>query len=125
MVYGSLYHFNPSKQGLLYLPMLAGSLLAECGTGQLGDKIVAPDFSCPLGIPAIIERRNAKYAASKKGGDPGSTSSTIALCLPEDVRTDGTKVPEMRLVIALFGMLTCIVSNIEVVPKTIPVHWIH
>ena len=85
-------------------------------------------------VPVAIDRHSThrgaqrpigfadEYAASKKGGDPGSTSSTTALCRPEDVRSDGTKVPEMRLVIALFGMFPCIVSNIEVVPKIIPAH---
>jgi hypothetical protein len=113
VVYGGLYHFNPSEQGLLYLPLLAGSLLAECGTGRMGDKVVASDFSCPLGIPAIIERRNAKYATGKRGSDPEITTSTTALCLPEDVQSDSTKVPEMRLVIAFPGILICIVRGLE------------
>ncbi|KAF9777294.1 major facilitator superfamily domain-containing protein [Thelephora terrestris] len=82
VVYGGLYHFNPSEQGLLYLPLLAGSLLAECGTGRMGDK----------------------------GSDPEITTSTSALCLPKDVQSDSTKVPEMRLVIAFPGILICIAS---------------
>ena len=110
VVYGTLYHFDPSKQGLLYLPMLAGSLLAEVGTGQAGDRCVAADLSGPLGL--LIGKRNAEYAANKKAAaDVESSTSFSALRRPEDdVRSDSTKVPEMRLIIALLGMLICIVS---------------
>jgi len=101
VVYGVLYRFNPSTQGLLYLPMLAGSLLAEVGTGRAGDRCVAADLSSPLGV--LIGRRNAEYAASAKGGDPESPTLRRA-----DVRNDSSKVPEMRLVIALVGMLISI-----------------
>ena len=45
--------------------MLAGSLLAECGTGRVGDKLVSSDFSCPLGLLTVFEERNAEYAAGK------------------------------------------------------------
>ena len=65
IVYGILYRFNPLKLGSLYLLMLAGSVLAECGTGRVGDKLVSSDFSCPLGLLTIIEKRNAEYAAGK------------------------------------------------------------
>jgi len=105
VVYGTLYHFNPSTQGLLYLPMLIGSLLAECGTGRTGDRCVAADLSGTLG--SLIGRRNAEYAASnKKSFDIESPSSA-----PVDARSDSTKVPEMRLIIAVLGMLICIVSD--------------
>ena len=104
VVYGVLYRFNPSTQGLLYLPMLAGSLLAEVGTGRAGDRCVAADLSSPLGV--LIGRRNAEYAASGKGGDAESPALRRA-----DVRSDSSKVPEMRLVIALVGMLISIVGS--------------
>jgi len=113
VVYGRLYKFNPSKQGLLYLPMLVGSLLAECGTGQAGDKCVAADLSGNLGV--LIGRRNADYATSKKAVDVESPKSATTIHRPEgDSRSDSTKVPEMRLVIALFGVLVCIVSGLQV-----------
>jgi len=109
VVYGTLYRFNPSTQGLLYLPMLIGSLLAECGTGQAGDKCVASDLSSFLGL--LIGRRNAEYAASEKSYDAENSVSTPATLGPEaDAKSDSTKVPEMRLVIAVLGMLICIVS---------------
>ena len=113
MVYGRLYKFNPSKQGLLYLPMLIGSLLAECGTGRAGDKCVAADLSGTLGT--LIGRRNAEYAASKKASDVENPTSGTALHRSKgDVRSDSTKVPEMRLAIALVGVLICIVSGLPV-----------
>ena len=109
MVYGRLYKFNPSKQGLLYLPMLIGSLLAECGTGRAGDKCVAADLSGTLGL--LIGRRNAEYAASKKANDVESPTSATGIHQSKgDIRSDSTKVPEMRLVLALVGVLVCIVS---------------
>jgi hypothetical protein len=77
VVYWALYHFDPSKQDLLDLPMLARSLLAECGPGQVGDKFVSSDFSCPLGMVAMIGKLNAKDPARNKG--IGSESSTTAL----------------------------------------------
>lgn len=89
--------------------MLIGSLLAECGTGQAGDKCVASDLSSLLGL--LIGRRNAEYAASKKSYDAENFVSTPATLGPEaDAKSDSTKVPEMRLVIAVLGMLICIVS---------------
>jgi hypothetical protein len=92
--------------------MLAGSLIAECGTGRAGDKFVTPGFTCPLGILAIIEKRNLQYATKKSENDPEIHTSTTALRLPEDsVRSDKTKVPELRLVIAMVGMLMCIVRE--------------
>lgn len=92
--------------------MLAGSLLAECGTGQAGDKFVSPDFSCPLGILTIICKRNAEYAARKKGCDPERSASVTTLHRPEgEVQRDGSRVPEMRLVIGLLGILVCIVGG--------------
>jgi len=107
VVYGVLYRFNPSTQGLLYLPMLIGSLLAECGTGQAGDKCVAADLSSPLGV--LIGKRNAEYAASNKGVDAESPKSVNGTRRHEgDVRSDSTKVPEMRLVLAVLGMLISI-----------------
>ena len=113
VVYGTLYHFNPSKQGLLYLPMLVGSLLAECGTGRVGDKLVSSDFSCPLGVLTIIEKRNAKYAAGKRaGGAESTTSVTVIPPQGDDVRSDSTKVPETRLVLALLGSFFCIVGGL-------------
>ena len=110
MVYGTLYRFDPSKQGLLYLPMLAGSLLAEVGTGQAGDRCVAADLSSPLGL--LIGKRNAEYAINKKVSIDveSATSSTALRRLEGDARSDSTKVPEMRLIIALLGILICIVS---------------
>ena len=112
VVYGGLYHFNPSRQGLLYLPMLAGSLLAECGTGQAGDKCVAADLSGPLGV--LIGKRNANYANSKKESDIESPTYEITTRQPAgDVQSDSTKVPEMRLVIALLGVLICIVGHLQ------------
>ena len=109
VVYGRLYKFNPSKQGLLYLPMLIGSLLAECGTGRAGDKCVAADLSGTLGL--LIGRRNANYAASKKANNVESPTSATAIHRSKgDAWSDSTKVPEMRLVIALVGVLFCIVS---------------
>jgi len=91
--------------------MLLGSLLAECGTGQAGDKCVAADLSGPLGV--LIGKRNANYAASEKPSDAESPASVTAVRRPEgDVRSDSTKVPEMRLVIALLGMLICIVGRL-------------
>jgi len=112
VVYGTLYQFDPSKQGLLYLPMLAGSLLAECGTGQAGDKCVAVDLSSPLGV--LVGRRNAEYAANKKSSDIESPTSVAAVRKSAgDAQSDSTKVPEMRLVIALLGMLICIVSRLQ------------
>jgi len=108
VVYGELYHFNPERQGLLYLPMLAGSLLAECGTGQAGDRCVAADLSSPLGM--LIGRHNADYAARKKGGDAEGPASVTAIRRMEgNVQSDSSKVPEMRLVVALVGTLICIV----------------
>ena len=112
VVYGRLYHFNPAKQGLLYLPMLLGSLLAECGTGRAGDKCVAADLSSPLG--ALIGRRNADYAASRKSTDVESPNSVSPLHRPADnSRSDSSKVPEMRLVIAFLGILICMVSRLN------------
>ena len=111
VIYGGLYHFNPSRQGLLYLPMLAGSLLAECGTGQAGDKCVAADLSGPLGV--LIGKRNAGYANSKKENDIESPTYEITTRQPAgEVQSDSTKVPEMRLVIALLGVLICIVGHL-------------
>ena len=111
VVYGGLYGFNPSELGLLYLPMLVGSLLAECGTGRAGDKCVAADLSNPLGV--LIGRRNASYTTSKESSDVESPSSTTTVHRPGGgVRSDSSKVPEMRLVIALFGILICIVGCI-------------
>jgi hypothetical protein len=93
--------------------MLAGSDLAECGPGQAGDKSVSSDFSCP---PGMIGKRNAKYAARNKGIGP--ESSTTALHSPEDdIQKDGSRVPEARLVITLFGMLVCIVRGFLLVSK--------
>jgi len=112
VVYGGLYHFNPSTQGLLYLPMLIGSLLAECGTGQAGDRCVAADLSSPLGM--LIGRRNADYASSNKGGDVGGPPYMNTLRRPGgEVRSDSTKVPEMRLILAFIGMLICIVRGLR------------
>ena len=92
--------------------MLAGSLLAECGTGQAGDKCVAADLSGPLGV--LIGKRNAGYAASKKSSDAESPASVTAIRRPEgDARSDSTKVPEMRLVIALLGIVICIVGGFQ------------
>lgn len=109
-IYGDLYHFNPSKQGLLYLPMLAGSLLAGCGIGRAGDKCVIADLSGPLGV--LIGKRNADYAANKKTIDAETPTSVTTVYGPEDdARGDRTKVPEMRLVIALVGVLICIVGG--------------
>ena len=114
VVYGTLYHFNPSKQGLLYLPMLVGSLLAECGTGRVGDKLVSSDFYCPLGLLTIIEKRNAKYAAGKRAdGAENPTSVTAIRPQGDDVRSDSTKVPETRLVLALLGSFFCIVGGLR------------
>jgi hypothetical protein len=116
VVYGALYHFDPSKRGVLYLPMLAGSLLAECRPGQVGDKFVSSDFSCPLGMLGIIDKCNTKYAARNKGISP--ESSTTALHQPEDgVRKGGSRIPEARLVITLFGMFVCIVRGFRFVSK--------
>lgn len=111
VVYGRLYKFDPSKQGLLYLPMLAGSLLAECGTGRAGDKCVAADLSSLLGV--LVGRRNAEYASGTKPIDPESSASATVVRSPEgDAKSDSTKVPEMRLVIALLGTLICIVGGL-------------
>lgn len=111
VVYGILYHFDPSKQGLLYLPMVAGSLLAEFGTGRAGDKCVAAELSSPLGL--FIGKRNAEYSAGKKSIEIETPASPIAVHRPNgNAKSDSTKVPEMRLVIALLGMLICIVSCI-------------
>jgi len=113
VVYGRLYKFNPSKQGLLYLPMLVGSLLAECGTGQAGDKCVAADLSGTLGT--LIGRRNADYSASKKANDVESPTAATAIHRSKgDAQSDSTKVPEMRLAIALVGVLICIVSDVRI-----------
>jgi len=84
--------------------MLIGSLLAECGTGQAGDRCVAADLSSILGL--LIGRRNAEYAASKKSLDAENPASASVA----DAKSDSTKVPEMRLVIAVLGMLICIVG---------------
>ena len=84
---------------------MIGSLLAECGTGQAGDRCVAADLSGTLG--SLIGRRNAEYAAgNEKSFDIERPSSA-----PVDARSDSTKVPEMRLIIAVLGMLICIVSD--------------
>ena len=110
MVYGRLYHFDPARQGLLYLPMLIGSLLAECGTGQAGDKCVAADLSSTLGV--LIGRRNADYAAKKNSIDIETPTSVTPFHRPgDDVRSDSSKVPEMRLIIAFIGIHICIVSR--------------
>jgi hypothetical protein len=109
VVYGTLYRFNPSTQGLLYLPMLIGSLLAECGTGQAGDRCVAADLSGPLGL--LIGQRNAEYAATEKARDVENSVSAPATRGREVDRSDSSKVPEMRLIIALLGMLICIVGG--------------
>lgn len=101
--------------------MLAGSILAECSTGQVGDKFVSSDFSCPLGILAIIGKRNAEYAARKHG--TGLESSVTALHQPDhdsDVLRDSSTAPEKRLVIALLGMITCIVGRIRLIYQSRP-----
>jgi len=117
VVYGGLYHFNPSTQGLLYLPMLIGSLLAECGTGQAGDRCVAADLSSPLGM--LIGRRNADYAAKEKGGDVEGPPYMNTLRRPGvEVRSDSTKVPEMRLILAFIGILISIVRGLRKVSQT-------
>jgi hypothetical protein len=93
--------------------MLAGSLLAECESGRVGDRFVTPDFTWPLGILAIIEKRNSQYTTKKSGNDPESHASTTALRLPEDsVRSDNADVPELRLMIAMLGVLMCIVGEV-------------
>lgn len=98
--------------------MLAGSLLAECGTGQVGDKFVSSDFSCPLGTLSIIGKRNAEYAARKKGTGAGSSTSVAALRQSEeDVQRGNSRIPEARLVLALLGMLMCIVGGCRLVSK--------
>ena len=90
--------------------MLIGSLLAEFGTGRAGDKCVAADLSGLLG--SLIGRRNAEYAADKKSGDVESPVFDPAAHGQEtDAKSDSPKVPEMRLIIALFGMLICIVGD--------------
>jgi hypothetical protein len=92
--------------------MLVGSLLAECGTGQAGDKCVAADLSSPLGV--LIGKRNAGYAISKKENDIESPTYEITTRRPAgEVQSDSTKVPEMRLVIALLGVLICIVGDLH------------
>jgi hypothetical protein len=65
-----LYHFDPPKPGVLYLLMLAGSLLAECCLEQVGDTFVSSNFSCPLGMLGIIDKRNTKSAAATRGLAP-------------------------------------------------------
>ena len=88
--------------------MLIGSLLAEIGTGQVGDKCVAADLSSLLGV--LIGRRNAEYAGNKKSIDVERPESAAANHRPEgDARNDSSKVPEMRLVLALLGVLICMV----------------
>ena len=90
--------------------MLVGSLLAEYSTGRAGDKCVAADLSSLLGV--LVGRRNADYAASEKSIDVESPSpvSPIHRRPGDGVRSDSSKVPEMRLVIALIGILICIVG---------------
>ena len=95
--------------------MLVGSLLAECGTGQVGDKLVSSDFSCPLGILTIVSKRNAVYAARNTGSASQSSASVAALRPQEDdVQRDTSSVPEARLVLALVGMFICIVRRIPI-----------
>ena len=86
--------------------MLIGSLLAECGTGRAGDRCVAADLSGPLGL--LIGKRNAEYAAGKKSLDVGNLKAHGS---EADARSNSTKVPEMRLIIGLLGLLICIVSG--------------
>ena len=110
VVYGTLYDFSPSTQGLLYLPMLIGSVLAEFGTGQVGDKCVAADLSSPLGV--LIGKRNADYATGTKASEVENPTSVSTVRHPEGAsKSDSTRVPEMRLVIGLVGILICIVGD--------------
>ena len=91
--------------------MLFGSLLAECGTGQAGDKCVAADLSGLLGV--LVGKRNAEYATSNKSNDVENPASATLARSNGDVQSDSTKVPEMRLVIALLGMVICIVGYFQ------------
>jgi hypothetical protein len=82
-VYGVEYSFNPSVQGLLYLPMLIGVVLGEFAAGPAGDWATrAPHASA---ISRWVAKRNTQ---------------------PKD--KDG-RVPEMRVLVAFGGVVLSVV----------------
>lgn len=85
-VYGGLYHFEPSEQGLLYLPMLAGSILGESATGSVSDWLAAAPHANFLAL----------WVAKR----------TTATEIPE-------LIPEMRLFLGLCGTLVSTVRSIQ------------
>jgi hypothetical protein len=92
-IYGGIYGFNPSKQGLLYLPMLIGSIIGELITGPLGDRTVA-------GHP----RNRVGRWVVKKNAKAGEANVEAAETEEEET------VPEMRLLVGLAGTIFSVVS---------------
>ena len=82
--------------------MLVGSLLAELVAGRLGDRFVAESSRSPIGM--WILKRNDR-----------------APRIRDDVEdTEEERVPELRLIVGLVGVLFSIVSRfILLIPSTI------
>ncbi|KAH7886720.1 major facilitator superfamily domain-containing protein [Phlebopus sp. FC_14] len=58
VIYGEVYGFDDRAQGLLYVPLLVGSLIAEGITGRAGDWIVYGRYYGPLGSHSEVEVKN-------------------------------------------------------------------
>jgi len=107
-VYGRLYEFSPANQGLLYLPMLIGSLLAELVAGRLGDRFVAESSRSPIGM--WILKKNDRAPRSR-----------------DDVEdTEEERVPELRLIVGLVGVLFSIAGLLWFgMSVEMHLHWAH